>query len=58
MAAVLCDPTEKASVDNLIGDCQEADKFKELMYTNERYVKHIEVILPWLCYRGVFQHSV
>lgn len=56
MAAVLCDPTDKASADNLIGDCQEADKLKEMMYSNERYIKHMEEILPWLRYRGVFEH--
>ncbi|XP_065366631.1 uncharacterized protein LOC135959594 [Calliphora vicina] len=56
MAAVLCDPTDKASADNLIGDCQEADKFKEMMFSNERISKHLQVILPWFFYRGVLNH--
>ncbi|KNC29962.1 hypothetical protein FF38_08534 [Lucilia cuprina] len=55
MPAVLCDPSDKASVDNLVGDGQEADKFKEFMYSNERVAKHLEVVLPWLSCRGVLE---
>lgn len=55
MPVVLCEPTEKASVDNLIGDNQDADKFKEIMFSNDRVSKHLEEILPWFYYRGVFE---
>lgn len=55
MPVVLCDPTEKASVDNLIGDNPEADKFKETMFSNDRISKHLELVLPWFYYRGIFE---
>ncbi|XP_037817375.1 uncharacterized protein LOC119607503 [Lucilia sericata] len=55
MPAVLCDPSDKASVDNLVGDSQEADKFKEFMYSNELVAKHLQVVLPWFNCRGVLE---
>ncbi|KAM7362729.1 uncharacterized protein ACRADG_013297 [Cochliomyia hominivorax] len=56
LPVVLCDPSEKASVDNLVGDNQDADNFKQKMFSNERFTKHLEVVLPWLCYRGAFEY--
>lgn len=55
MPAVLCDETNTASIDNFVGDSQESGQFKELLYTNERFMQHLEVVLPWLYYRGAFE---
>ncbi|XP_065354518.1 uncharacterized protein LOC135948989 [Calliphora vicina] len=55
MGAVLCDPTDTANLDNFVGDSAEGDKFKEILFSNNRYVQHLKVVLPWLCYRGAFQ---
>lgn len=56
MAAVLCDPTDTANIDNFVGVSEDGDKFKEMLYSNERYVKYLKVVLPWLCYRGAFDY--
>lgn len=55
MAAVLVDPTESASFDNFLSDTDEAKDFKTLMYSNPRYKKHIQAILPWLLNRGALE---
>uniref|UniRef100_A0A1I8NAH6 CHK kinase-like domain-containing protein n=1 Tax=Musca domestica TaxID=7370 RepID=A0A1I8NAH6_MUSDO len=55
MSAVLCDPTEVANIENFVGDSEESEKFKEMLYSNERYMKHLEVLLPWLYRRGAFE---
>uniref|UniRef100_W8C404 CHK kinase-like domain-containing protein n=1 Tax=Ceratitis capitata TaxID=7213 RepID=W8C404_CERCA len=55
MAIVLLDPTEMATIDNLLGNTPDGVEFKKLMYTNERYRKHAEDVLPWLYYRGAFE---
>ncbi|XP_023178814.2 uncharacterized protein LOC111604822 [Drosophila hydei] len=52
MSAVLVDPTETASFDNFLSDSTEGTDFKSLLYTNARYRKHIQAILPWLHNRG------
>ncbi|XP_013107718.2 uncharacterized protein LOC106087275 [Stomoxys calcitrans] len=54
MGVVLLDPTENANLDNFMGDGNEGDAFKRLMFSNDRYRKHIEAILPWLQDRGAF----
>ncbi|XP_017477767.1 PREDICTED: uncharacterized protein LOC108367624 [Rhagoletis zephyria] len=54
MAIVLLDPTEAASMDNLLSSTQDGMDFKKLMYTNKRYRKHAEAVLPWLSNRGAF----
>ncbi|XP_059217682.1 uncharacterized protein LOC106087274 [Stomoxys calcitrans] len=51
---VLADSSQDATVDNLIGDSEESEKFKERLYANERTRKHYEVLLPWLYHRGAF----
>uniref|UniRef100_A0A1I8M6C8 CHK kinase-like domain-containing protein n=1 Tax=Musca domestica TaxID=7370 RepID=A0A1I8M6C8_MUSDO len=53
MSGVLCDPTDVASMENFIGNSEDGDKFKQLLYFNDRYLKHLEIILPWLHNRGV-----
>uniref|UniRef100_A0A1I8MYS3 CHK kinase-like domain-containing protein n=1 Tax=Musca domestica TaxID=7370 RepID=A0A1I8MYS3_MUSDO len=54
MAAVLCESTNEASIDNLTNDTPESQKFKELLYTNERFLQHLNAVLPWLFDRGAF----
>ncbi|XP_073842725.1 uncharacterized protein [Musca autumnalis] len=56
MAAVLCDPSENASLDNFVGDSDAGLAFKRLMYSNARYRKHMEAILPWLLNRGLLDY--
>ncbi|XP_037817361.1 uncharacterized protein LOC119607492 [Lucilia sericata] len=52
MAAVLLDPNENANIDNFIGEDDAGMKLKIQMYSNARYRKHSELILPWLYNRG------
>ncbi|XP_065366658.1 uncharacterized protein LOC135959603 [Calliphora vicina] len=54
MAAVLLDPSENAKMENYLSDSDEAVQFKIQLYSNPRYRKHMELVLPWLYYRGVF----
>lgn len=53
MAAALCDPNDNASLDNFTNDSEEGMQFKKLLYSNARYRKHMEAILPWFLYRGI-----
>lgn len=55
MAGVLCEPTDSANLDNFVGDSEDGQDFKKKLYFNDRYVKHLEAVLPWLCYRGGFE---
>ncbi|XP_067630394.1 uncharacterized protein [Eurosta solidaginis] len=55
MAIVLVDPTDSANFDNLIGTSPGGLEFKRLMYTNKRFRKHAEAVLPWLYNRGAFE---
>ncbi|XP_073842766.1 uncharacterized protein [Musca autumnalis] len=55
MAIVLLDPTEKANLENFLGEDSDAGDFKKLMFSSDRYRKHIEAILPWLNNRGAFR---
>ena len=52
MTAVLLDPNENAKIDNFVDDTDTANEFKMQLYKNPRYRKHMEMILPWLYYRG------
>uniref|UniRef100_T1PAV2 Ecdysteroid kinase n=1 Tax=Musca domestica TaxID=7370 RepID=T1PAV2_MUSDO len=56
MSAVLCDPNENASLDNFMGESDAGAAFKRQMYSNPRYRKHMEAILPWLLYRGLLDY--
>ncbi|XP_075148815.1 uncharacterized protein LOC142222522 [Haematobia irritans] len=58
MAAVLCDPTNNANLDNFISETDEGLAFKKQMYSNPRYRKHMEAILPWLFNRGLLECSL
>ncbi|XP_073829802.1 uncharacterized protein [Musca autumnalis] len=57
MAAVLLDPTKDANLEHFLGDSDKAVAFKMAMYSNDRYRKHMEAIMPWLKYRGAFDLS-
>ncbi|KAH8399662.1 hypothetical protein KR215_011410 [Drosophila sulfurigaster] len=52
MSGILLDPTEAASVENFLSDTTEGNDFKNLLYSNPRYRKHIQAVLPWLLNRG------
>ncbi|XP_075145785.1 uncharacterized protein LOC142220493 [Haematobia irritans] len=54
MGVVLMDPSENANLDNFMGKGDDGEAFKRLIFTNDRYRKHIEAILPWLHNRGAF----
>ncbi|EDV93524.1 GH19363 [Drosophila grimshawi] len=54
MSAVLVDPTETANFENFLSDSTEGNDFKMLLYSNSRYRKHIQIIMPWLLNRGAF----
>ncbi|XP_016980500.1 uncharacterized protein LOC108045629 [Drosophila rhopaloa] len=50
MAYVLLDPTDGADLDKIIS--AEDSSFRDSLYTNPRYRKHMEVLMPWLQQRG------
>lgn len=53
LPVVLLDPTATATFENFWNADTEGTEFRNLMYTNKRYKKHIEQILPWLDNRGM-----
>ncbi|XP_034488583.1 uncharacterized protein LOC117792520 [Drosophila innubila] len=55
MSGILLDPTEDASVDHFLSDSSESNDFKTLLYSNPRYRKHIQAVLPWLLNRGALE---
>lgn len=55
MSGILVDPTEAASVENFLSDTTEGNDFKTLLYSNPRYRKHIQAVLPWLLNRGALE---
>uniref|UniRef100_A0A1I8MAB2 CHK kinase-like domain-containing protein n=1 Tax=Musca domestica TaxID=7370 RepID=A0A1I8MAB2_MUSDO len=57
MAAVLVDPIKDANFEYFFGDGEKAVAFKMAMYSNDRYRKHMEAVMPWLKYRGAFDLS-
>ncbi|BFF89738.1 uncharacterized protein DMAD_08425 [Drosophila madeirensis] len=57
MGAVLLDPSENASFENFVGNSEAGEAFQMQLYTNPRYRKHIQVILPWLLNRGALETS-
>uniref|UniRef100_A0A1A9VBF6 CHK domain-containing protein n=1 Tax=Glossina austeni TaxID=7395 RepID=A0A1A9VBF6_GLOAU len=48
----LLEPTDKAKIENVIRDTPEGIEFRNLIYSNSRYIQHIEEILPWIYERG------
>ncbi|XP_046803878.1 uncharacterized protein LOC111676013 [Lucilia cuprina] len=53
----LLDPTttNDISMDNMMGDKSSGSDMQQAMYTNERYAKHLQQILPWMENRGYFE---
>ncbi|XP_043067594.1 uncharacterized protein [Drosophila bipectinata] len=49
---VLLDPTDDASFENVMA---EDANFKKSIFTNPRYKKHMEALLPWLKHRGALE---
>ncbi|EDV93525.1 GH19364 [Drosophila grimshawi] len=56
LSAVLLDRTEAASVEKILSDSAEGNDSKTFLYSNARYRKHIQVILPWLYNRGAMEY--
>ncbi|XP_018804371.1 PREDICTED: uncharacterized protein LOC108978500 [Bactrocera latifrons] len=54
LSLVLLESKGGANITNLMGMTEEGMALKKVMYTNSRYRKHIEVLLPWLYNRGAF----
>ncbi|KAH8283786.1 hypothetical protein KR054_001376, partial [Drosophila jambulina] len=52
MGIVLLDPTDAASVENLMGDTDAGVDLQMQFYNGPRYRKHIQAIMPWLLNRG------
>lgn len=52
---VLLDPNESATFDNFMGESEASKEFKNLIYSNKRYHKYIEKILPWLENKGFLE---
>lgn len=52
MPLILCESRDDANVDTLLNE--DNDDLKRSMYTNDLYVSHINILLPWLDQRGAF----
>ncbi|XP_055856518.1 uncharacterized protein LOC129919603 [Episyrphus balteatus] len=48
LAAVLLDPNENACMNNFFDENQEASDFQRQLFNNPRYIKHLDVLLPWM----------
>ncbi|XP_073842682.1 uncharacterized protein [Musca autumnalis] len=55
MGIVLLDPTDNAKFENFMGEEKESVDFKNAMYNNPRYIKHINEVLPWLYNHGYLE---
>ncbi|XP_034132341.1 uncharacterized protein LOC117586414 [Drosophila guanche] len=57
MGFVLLDPIvdDNGDFDKLLS--QEDSSFKKSMFTNTRFRKHVEVLLPWLQHRGAMEYN-
>ncbi|XP_061394742.1 uncharacterized protein LOC133330312 [Musca vetustissima] len=55
LGIVLLDPTDKAKFENFIGEQKEHLEFKNTIYSNPRYVEHMNEVLPWLYHRGFME---
>nr|NP_651383.1 uncharacterized protein Dmel_CG10553 [Drosophila melanogaster]AAF56454.1 uncharacterized protein Dmel_CG10553 [Drosophila melanogaster] len=53
LAYVLLDPVDGADFDKVLGD--DDCSFKNSLYINPRFRKHMEVLLPWLQHRGAME---
>ncbi|XP_013107736.2 uncharacterized protein LOC106087291 [Stomoxys calcitrans] len=55
MGVVLLDPTPNATFDTFIGEQQGSNDLKNAMFSNPRYIQHINELLPWLSSRGFME---
>ncbi|XP_017123771.1 uncharacterized protein LOC108143751 [Drosophila elegans] len=53
MGYVLLDPTDGADFDKIIA--KENSSFRNSLYTNPRYRRHMEVLMPWLQHQGALE---
>ncbi|XP_011192723.1 uncharacterized protein LOC105218687 [Zeugodacus cucurbitae] len=55
MPLALLELTEAADLCSYLGTSEVSIAFRRRMYTNPRYRRHIEKVLPWLYHRGTFE---
>ncbi|XP_053959785.1 uncharacterized protein LOC128864241 [Anastrepha ludens] len=55
MAAALLESNSDATIDSFFGDSDAGVRFKNALYTNPRYRKHMEILVPFMNNRGVFE---
>lgn len=51
-AGILLDPSEMGNMEDFFKGGDAAERIKIQLYTNPRYVEHLEVLLPWMDSRG------
>ncbi|KAH8417166.1 hypothetical protein KR222_005489, partial [Zaprionus bogoriensis] len=55
MTCALLDQTESATFDNIFSETPEGEAFRTLLFSGERYKRHIKVVMPWLQNRGALE---
>ncbi|KAH8355522.1 hypothetical protein KR200_001116 [Drosophila serrata] len=55
LPVVLLDSTEAATFENFMSENEAGTNFKNLLYSNKRYQRYINRILPWLNNRGFLE---
>ncbi|XP_068157249.1 uncharacterized protein [Drosophila tropicalis] len=56
MGVVLLDADPNANFESFFeDDAERKSNFKKSIFTNPRYRKHMEILLPWLQYRGALE---
>uniref|UniRef100_W8BPP5 CHK kinase-like domain-containing protein n=2 Tax=Ceratitis capitata TaxID=7213 RepID=W8BPP5_CERCA len=55
MAAALLESNSDANMDGFVGESAAAQRFRTALYSNPRYLKHMEMVMPWLNNRGAFE---
>uniref|UniRef100_T1H051 Uncharacterized protein n=1 Tax=Megaselia scalaris TaxID=36166 RepID=T1H051_MEGSC len=48
MGAALLDASEEANMDNYVSNDEIGNHFKVMVYGNERYIRAMDNILPWM----------
>lgn len=56
MSVILADPSEDASIESAMQDTDAAMAFKKGLYSNPRFVKAIQTLLPYLDNRGLLDY--
>lgn len=52
MGTVLLDPTDTANMGNFLSDEEAGNVFRKMIYTNPKYIKAMNDMLPWLDNKG------